>query len=172
MSLFRKTTILKKTLAVILLTVILSAALTAVTFTYYGRSVFSKLKAEEIAPRAKYIADITAEYLQGSIDSHVYARAVGSDYYIWDAMVYVYNASGELFAYPAKVDSTANLTALDAYIDGVLGGERLYSPNTKNKLGVIIGEPVYSRFGNVIGAVFLIKPLGEVRTAIDRKSVV
>ncbi len=165
MKLFRNT-ILKKIVAVILLTVILSAALTALTFNYYGRSVFSRLKAKEMEPRAKYIADMTAEYLEGAIDARGYTRAVSSDYYIWDAMVYVYNARGELFAYPARQETAANAEALTAYLASVLGGERLYSPNTENNLGVIIGEPVPGRMGSVIGAVFLIKPLGEVRAAI------
>lgn len=166
MRLFRNT-ILKKTLAVILLTVILSAALTALTFNYYGRSVFSWLKAKELEPRAKFIADMTAEYMQGSIDSRGYTRAIGSDYYIWDAMVYIYNAGSELFVYPARMDSTANIAALAAYIPAVLNGEQLYSPNTQNDLGVIIGEPILSYDNRVIGAVFLIKPLREVRAAIS-----
>lgn len=165
MKLFRNT-ILKKSLAVILLTVILSAVLTALTFNYYGRSVFSGIKAREMEPRAKYIAEMTAEYLQGYINGRSYTRAVGSDYYIWDAMVYVYNAAGELFAYPAQEEAGAGAALLESYIPAVLLGERLYSPNTQNNLGVIIGEPVYSRYGNVIGAVFLIKPLGEVSAAI------
>lgn len=165
MKLFRNT-ILKKIVAVVLLTVILSASLTALTFNYYGRSVFSRLKAKEMEPRAKYIADMTAEYLEGAIDGRGYTRAVSSDYYIWDAMVYVYNAGGDLFAYPARKEAAANAEALSAYLAFVLGGERLYSPNTENNLGVIIGEPVRGRMGNVIGAVFLIKPLGEVRAAI------
>ncbi|NCB32206.1 MAG: hypothetical protein EOM66_12470, partial [Clostridia bacterium] len=74
-------------MSVILLTIILSAALTALTFNYYGRAVFSRIKAKEIAPRAKYIADVTAEYLQGYIDGRDYTRAIGSNYYIWDAML-------------------------------------------------------------------------------------
>lgn len=166
MKLFRNT-ILNKILAVILLTVILSAALTALTFNSYGRSVFSRLKAQEMEPRAKYIADVTAEYLEGFIDSRGYKRAVSSDYYIWDAMVYVFNAKGELFAYPARKEAAANAEALLAYLTPVLGGERLYSPNTENNMGVIIGEPVLSHAGCVIGAVFLIKPLGEVRAALS-----
>ena len=154
-------------LAVVLLTVILSAALTALTFNYYGRAVFSSLKAQEMVPRAEFIADMTAEYLQGYIDGKSYARAIGSGYRIWDASVYVYNAKGELFAYPSRGDNTQNLAALENYLQGVLGGRQLYSPNTQNNRGVIIGEPVFSEYQSVIGAVFLIKPLGEVSAAIN-----
>lgn len=161
-----KNTILGKTLTVTLLTVILSAALTAISFSFYGRDVFTRLKAQEMAPRAEFIAGLTAEYLQGFINTDMYGRAIGSDYHIWDAAVYVYNARGELMVYP-KQGQLENINAvLSAYLPDVMEGHALYSPNSDNQ-GVIVAEPVYSRYDNVIGAVFLIKPLGEVRAAIN-----
>lgn len=44
-----KNTILGKSLTVTLLTVILSAALTAISFNFYGRTVFTRIKAQEMA---------------------------------------------------------------------------------------------------------------------------
>ncbi len=161
-----KNTILGKSLTVTLLTVILSAALTAISFNFYGRTVFTRIKAQEMAPRAEFIAELTGEYLQGYINTEMYGRAIGSGYHIWDAAVYVYNARGELMVYP-KQGELENINALlSAYLPDVMEGHALYSPNSDNQ-GVIIAEPVYSRFDNVIGAVFLIKPLGEVRAAIN-----
>ena len=161
-----KNTILGKSLTVTLLTVILSAALTAISFNYYGRTVFTRIKAQEMAPRAEFIAELTGEYLQGYINAEMYGRAIGSGYHIWDAAVYVYNARGELMVYP-KQGELENINALlSAYLPDVMEGHALYSPNSDNQ-GVIIAEPVYSRYDNVIGAVFLIKPLGEVRAAIN-----
>ena len=161
-----KNTILGKSLTVTLLTVILSAALTAIAFNFYGRTVFTRIKAQEMAPRAEFIAELTGEYLQGYITAEMYGRAIGSGYHIWDAAVYVYNARGELMVYP-KQEELENVNALlSAYLPDVMEGHALYSPNSDNQ-GVIIAEPVYSRFDNVIGAVFLIKPLGEVRAAIN-----
>ena len=89
-----KNTILGKSLTVTLLTVILSAALTAIAFNFYGRTVFTRIKAQEMAPRAEFIAELTGEYLQGYINAEMYGRAIGSGYHIWDAAVYVYNARG------------------------------------------------------------------------------
>lgn len=161
-----KNTILRKSLTVTLLTVILSAALTALSFNFYGRTVFTRIKAQEMAPRAEFIASLTAEYLQGYINADMYGRAIGSGYHIWDAAVYVYNARGELMVYPKQVQQEQADALFSTYLPDVLEGQALYSPNSDNK-GVIIAEPVYSRYENVIGAVFLIKPLGEVRAAIN-----
>ena len=106
-----KNTILGKSLTVTLLTVILSAALTAISFNFYGRTVFTRIKAQEMAPRAEFIAELTGEYLQGYINTEMYGRAIGSGYHIWDAAVYVYNARGELMVYP-KQGELENINAL------------------------------------------------------------
>ena len=62
-----KSTLLSKMMWLILLTVILSAVLTALIFNYTGISVFSEIKVKEIEPRVKYVAAITRECMEGEI---------------------------------------------------------------------------------------------------------
>lgn len=162
-----KTTFLTRTLIIILITVTLSAVFTALVFNYTGTRVFANQKAEEISPRAKYIAEMTADYLRGYIGVQSYKRAIGGEEYrIWDASLYIYNAAGQLFVYPDNTDNTANLKALESYISRVLAGEVIASPLSSGDIGVIVGEPVVVGDSVVIGAVFLIKSLNEVRTAL------
>lgn len=161
-----KDTILRRIVVIILLSVLLSAVLTTAAFYYSGGRVFSGIKAKELRPRAEYLANITAEYLQGLITKESYERSIGRGFKVWDASMYAYDACGDLFAYPASEDSAVNKDAISGLLQNVLKGESVYSPNTKNHAGVLIGEPVVSRFGNVIGAVFLVKPLNELNTAM------
>ena len=161
-----KDTILRRIVVIILLSVLLSAVLTTAAFYYYGGRVFSGIKAKELRPRAEYLAHITAEYLQGLITKESYERSIGRGFKVWDASMYAYDACGDLFAYPASEDSTVNKDAIYGLLQNVLRGESVYSPSTKNHAGVLIGEPVVSRFGNVIGAVFLVKPLNELNAAM------
>lgn len=161
-----KDTILRRIVVIILLSVLLSAVLTTAAFYYSGGRVFSGIKAKELRPRAEYLANITAEYLQGLITKETYERSIGRGFKVWDASMYAYDACGDLFAYPANEDSAVNKDAISGLLQNVLKGESVYSPNTKNHAGVLIGEPVVSRFGNVIGAVFLVKPLNELNTAM------
>lgn len=161
-----KDTILRRIVVIILLSVLLSAVLTTAAFYYSGGRVFSGIKAKELRPRAEYLANITAEYLQGLITKETYERSIGRGFKVWDASMYAYDACGDLFAYPANEDSTVNKDAIAGLLQNVLKGESVYSPNTANHAGVLIGEPVVSRFGNVIGAVFLVKPLNELNTAM------
>ena len=161
-----KDTILRRIVVIILLSVLLSAVLTTAAFYYSGGRVFSGIKAKELRPRAEYLANITAEYLQGLITKETYERSIGRGFKVWDASMYAYDACGDLFAYPANEDSTVNKDAIAGLLQNVLKGESVYSPNTKNHAGVLIGEPVVSRFGNVIGALFLVKPLNELNAAM------
>lgn len=161
-----KDTILRRIVVIILLSVVLSAVLTTAAFYYSGGRVFSGIKAKELRPRAEYLANITAEYLQGLITKETYERSIGRGFKVWDASMYAYDACGDLFAYPANEDSTVNKDAISGLLQNVLKGESVYSPNTKNHAGVLIGEPVVSRFGNVIGALFLVKPLNELNAAM------
>ena len=161
-----KDTILRRIVVIILLSVLLSAVLTTAAFYYSGGRVFSGIKAKELRPRAEYLANITAEYLQGLITKESYERSIGRGFKVWDASMYAYDACGDLFAYPASEDSTVNKDAISGLLQNVLKGESVYSPNTKNHAGVLIGEPVVSRFGNVIGALFLVKPLNELNAAM------
>ena len=161
-----KDTILRRIVVIILLSVLLSAVLTTAAFYYSGGRVFSGIKAKELRPRAEYLANITAEYLQGLITKESYERSIGRGFKVWDASMYAYDACGDLFAYPANEDSTVNKDAISGLLQNVLKGESVYSPSTKNHAGVLIGEPVVSRFGNVIGALFLVKPLNELNAAM------
>lgn len=161
-----KDTILRRIVVIILLSVLLSAVLTTAAFYYSGGRVFSGIKAKELRPRAEYLANITAEYLQGLITKETYERSIGRGFKVWDASMYAYDACGDLFAYPANEDSTVNKDAISGLLQNVLKGESVYSPSTKNHAGVLIGEPVVSRFGNVIGALFLVKPLNELNAAM------
>lgn len=161
-----KDTILRRIVVIILLSVLLSAVLTTAAFYYSGGRVFSGIKAKELRPRAEYLANITAEYLQGLITKESYERSIGRGFKVWDASMYAYDACGDLFAYPASENSTVNKDAISGLLQNVLKGETVYSPNTKNHAGVLIGEPVVSRFGNVIGALFLVKPLNELNAAM------
>ena len=62
-----KNTFLRKTLAIVLLTVILSAGLTALVFRYTGVGAYAGIKLRELAPSASFLAERSAEFLQGTM---------------------------------------------------------------------------------------------------------
>ena len=92
-----KNTLLIKTVCLVLFTVILSAALTALAFRYAGVKNYGEMKIEELTPRAEFIAGRAAEFMQGYISRKEFENMVNYDRRIWDASPYLYAADGTLF---------------------------------------------------------------------------
>lgn len=170
-----KHSLLYRTLIIILLTIIMSAALTTVLFSIYGKSVFADQKAEELVPRAEYCAEQAWMYLMGLMSRATFeslmSPATMND--LWDAQLYMYNAEGELFAY-LDTESSAELMAyVEPHLESVLNGERVTTPAELREYCIIVGTPIAS-YGNtpfvgdrIQGAVFLVKPISEISAAVN-----
>ena len=161
-----KPTLLRKTLVIILITVMLSAALTALVFRYTGIRAYGKLKIQELIPRVSFIASRTAEYLQGFIGAKEYQDNISSNNRVWDASLYIYDAKEEMIAWSAVGDLETNKQIIAPYLSKVLGGESVSVVVSSGAVGgVLVGTSVTSLYGNVIGAVFLVKPVDELNAA-------
>lgn len=163
-----KNTFLKRILALILCAIVLSAALTALVYRVYGAQVFVDMKAGELSPRVDYLSVITSEYMEGYIGAKDYQRIISSEYHIWDALLYVYDEDGQTIVMPySSNDESAGTILTKQYLSQVLGGSKVTLQSNFGSPGVLIGQPVTSRFGNVIGAVFLVKPITEIYAALS-----
>jgi len=158
--------LLKKTLALILLTVILSAALTALVFRVTGARAYADIKLNELLPRAYFLADRTGEFFQGFITQQEYERTISSDRQIWDAEIYVYNKYGKLVINSARGDVERNAQLIEKRLAEVLAGGAVGAFTLRNGSGVIVGAPVTDAYGQIIGAAFLVKPLEELNATL------
>ncbi len=170
-----KHSLLYRTLIIILLTIIMSAALTTVLFSIYGKGVFADQKAEELVPRAEYCAEQAWMYLMGVMSRQTFeslmSPATMND--LWDAQLYMYNAEGELFAYLDTESSTELRAYVEPHLESVLNGERIMTPAELREYCIIVGAPIKS-YGNtpiigdrIQGAVFLVKPISEISAAVN-----
>lgn len=170
-----KHSLLYRTLIIILLTIIMSAALTTVLFSIYGKSVFADQKAEELVPRAEYCAEQAWLYLMGLMSRATFeslmSPATMND--LWDAQLYMYNAEGELFAYLDTESSTELRAYVEPHLESVLNGEHVTTPAELREYCIIVGTPITS-YGNtpfvgdrIQGAVFLVKPISEISAAVN-----
>lgn len=100
-----KNTFLRKTLAIVLLTVILSAGLTALVFRYTGVGAYAGIKLRELAPSASFLAERSAEFLQGTMSYREYQITVVESKNIWGASPYIFTADKTLFVFPQNLDS-------------------------------------------------------------------
>jgi signal transduction histidine kinase len=161
-----KNTLFKRILGMVLLTVLLSSLLTLMAFSYSGQTVFARMKVNELTPRAQYVAGVAAQFMQGDITLRTFQRLLGSSA-AFDATLFVYNYNGDLIASTVSEESRAISSALGRYVPGVLMGSSVALREKEAGLGVIVGVPVYAYNGEIIGAAFMNKPLGEVNAALS-----
>ncbi|MEG1560302.1 MAG: histidine kinase dimerization/phospho-acceptor domain-containing protein [Clostridia bacterium] len=161
-----KNTLLTKILGIVICTVILSATITMFVFSNVGKEAFVNIKADELLPRAQYLATISAQFLLGRLSKTEYERVLGSNANIWDATFYATKATGEFVVTPNYNDTRASHSLIEKYSGGVLNGETIVKENE-----LFIGVPIKDDYGNVLGAAYLVKPLNEVIAAVNNINV-
>lgn len=164
-----KNTFLRKTLAIVLLTVILSAGLTALVFRYAGIGAYADIKLRELAPSAAFLAERSAEYLQGTMSYRNYHITVVESRNIWGATPYIFTADQMLFVSPENLETAEAqemLALAKKNLNTVLSGKSV-SHGSWLAADAVVGEPILSKDGSVIGAVFLIKPIRELNAAMN-----
>ena len=165
-----KNTFLRKTLAIVLLTVVLSAGLTALVFRYTGVGAYAEIKLRELAPSAVFLAERSAEFLQGTMGYREYRVTVApNNKNIWNATPFVFMADGTLFVSPQDMDSVQAqemLALAKQNLSAVLSGKSI-SHGRWRAADAIVGEPVWGSDGSVIGAAFLVKPIQELSAAMN-----
>ena len=73
-----KHTLLIKTVCLVLFTVILSAALTALVFRYAGIKKYGELKTKELIPRAEFISSRAADLMEGILSRKDFENIVNT----------------------------------------------------------------------------------------------
>ncbi len=162
-----KSGFLKSLLWFMLLTLLLSALLTGVVFTYTSRNVFANMKANDMVPRAAFISSIVAQLQRGEITPLAFERILNTDKSLWDATVHIFDAQGELIARTSGRDSDRIAGYLLDYLPDTLADTSGILVTSSAELGIIVGTPVYGVDAAVMGAVFLTKPLTEVNAALN-----
>lgn len=169
-----KSGLMKKLLLFLLLTLIVNALLTTGVFTFTSRNIFANIKAEELIPRAETISNLWSQLLRGEIsqrDFNFFTNLI-LDRSMWDASVHVY--LGEEIGWLAHKDLIMDPNAtgiLSAYLPELLNGNAPMLVTTMEELGIVIGNPVFGVDAEIVGVVFLTKPLNEVNAALSGLNV-
>lgn len=162
-----KSGFLKSLLWFMLLTLLFSALLTGVVFTYTSRNVFANMKANDMVPRAAFISNIVGQLQRGEVTPSAFERILNTDKSLWDATVHIFDAQGELIARTSGRDSDRIAGYLLDYLPDTLADTSGILVTSSAELGIIVGTPVYGVDAVVTGAVFLTKPLTEVNAALN-----
>lgn len=163
-----KSGFLRRLLTFVLLTLLVSAVLTAALFTYTSRNLFANMKARDMAPAAQYISEIVSQYQRGDIGPNTFERLLNSDPTLWGATVLIFNKDGTLLAHtPNDTFERIQQAIASDFLPDMLAGKTGRLVTSSDKLGLVVGAPVYGVDASVSGAVFLTKPLNEVNAALS-----
>lgn len=179
-----KSAFLRRILTLLLISVILSALLTAAIFSPTSRSMFANSRAKELIPRAESIAYSYMELLQGNLSEALF-RAYTRSNATWDAQINIFNYLGELAYYSADANALqADQAAIEeqaaqfadqigSYVTTVLAcaeGVTVLDSKHFEVTHLIVGVPVVID-GITSGAVFLTKSLDELDATINSLNV-
>ncbi|MBQ9950272.1 MAG: HAMP domain-containing protein, partial [Clostridia bacterium] len=155
-------TLLIRTLGLVLAAMLLCYVCTLIAFSTLGLNAYMDLQKSEMHERTAYIADVTAAFFENKISRSRYQYLLGRDKNIWGASVYVYNADGAEIVRTASESTADDISIISVYMEEVLSGKTV-----QNMRGIVIGVPVVSSLDNVIGAVFMVKPVHEIQDAMS-----
>ncbi|MGI6162085.1 MAG: ATP-binding protein [Christensenellales bacterium] len=168
-----KGSFLRKMLFLVMLTVLLCGVFTASLYMAFTTRAFADIKSQELAPRARAISDIFVMYSQGQISTPLFRQILASDGMMWDAGFLLINSRGDIIASvrhsEAAFEIEEAMAAISLRAEEVMAGDDISfvgNPPGRDMPLLIVGAPAMVN-GETIAAVFLIKPLHEINTALS-----
>ena len=174
---------LRRIIGIVLMTVVLSSALTALIYFIVAQTIFVHMRADELLPNARSIAELIASSEINADNPPSLPPLFGR----LGADVHIYTAEGEELSFrPNKPDKSIDQPAdndgkqhsegmredlndiIKPQLTKVLKGQEIQSvqSSSRRKDYLIIGVPV-KQDGAVTGAVVLTKPISELSTALS-----
>ena len=192
-----KVGLLASMLVIFLSALVVSICLTILLFTLLGRTVYCRVLANAMRPQARMLAETTAGLITGSVNEDNFRFMMRSS----ETTVIVLDDRMEPYALsePAREDGVPERPdgmmpppggekpldgrdegRIDAYVDycrSIFGeavkAER-YSEYTdyEQELGVVVALPVRDQDGDLLGALYLIKPLHDIEETAHSVQIV
>lgn len=178
----QKSVFFRRILILLLLALLLWTILTALVYSFLSKPIFTRIKVDEMRPKAESIAVIAAaSFVQ---DDPYFEALLRSSFDFFDAWVFIVDGlSGEIRHTSLPEDLSAIVPEIHSQInqevDTLLTGSYSslwFSRNMRGAGGemLFVGVPVTMRFGrqsNVVGAVFFVKPLEELAVGLRNLNI-
>lgn len=168
----RKSVLMRRVFGMVILAVMLTVLFTALAYTAISRTVFTRLKANELLPKAQLLSRLAYRYQQGGVaqelmDAILEVSGETSDS-ILGAYALVVNRNGQMVLGSSFLENV-NLEPLSGYMSRIFNGEQVaasaYLQNTRMDM-VCVGTPIVDASGQVQGAAMLFVPMVEAMAAM------
>ena len=172
----------RRILFLLVLALFLWTILTALLYSMLSKPVFTRIKVDELKPKAQAMATIAAaSFMQ---PDPYFDSILSSSFEFFDAWVFVVDGLSRDISNTSLPDDAGQLEPeineqIDRNLDSILTGESSSIWFTRRMRGgssemLFIGVPVNLRFGrqsNVVGAVFFVKPLEELSLGLRNMNI-
>lgn len=178
----QKSVFFRRILILLLVALLMWTILTALVYSFLSKPVFTRIKVDELRPKAESIAVIAAaSFVQ---DDPYFDTVLRSAFDFFDAWVFIVDGlTGEIrnTSLPAELSSFEPdiHDQINHQVDTLLSGSfsSLWFSRRLRGSGdemLFVGVPVNMRFGsqnNVVGAVFFVKPLEELSVGLRNLNI-
>lgn len=180
----QKSIFFRRVLALLLMALLLWAVLTALLYSFISRPVFTRIKVNELQPKAETIARMASQsfleydpYFDSLLDSAI-------DFF--DSWIFVVDGlSGDIRNTSLPESATASETEILELINSNLASltsdkspSVWFTAHLRNSTGssevLFVGVPVTILFGRqstVVGAVYFVKPLAELNAGLNSMNI-
>ena len=148
--------------------IILSGGLILAIYSSTARLSFSRIKAQDMIPRAKTLATVTILYKESVIPEEDFRNTLASSQDI--VVVYDYSKNQFILSQLPDDNFTNNVVpVLTSYLETIMSDQQVIIPGgiSTSPDYIMVGIPVKDDIGTFYGAVFLLNPLTEVGAALN-----
>lgn len=165
-----KHALLIKTILIILLTIVLSATLTAVLFMIFGTREIMDMRVADMQPEAEYCARVFSYLKEDELSTLAFNRIMAEQAkLLGDGEIIIMNSPDDVFGFKYTPNINELYELIKPYMETVFNGENVADVSVSDESKVIVGAPAFGmgfRSEEIKGAVFIIKPLNEITSAM------
>lgn len=168
----KKSVLMRRVFGVVVLAVLLTALFTALAYTAISRPVFTRIKANELLPKAQMLSRLAYRYQRGGVarelmDAVMEVSGETSDSLL-GAYALVVDDQGQMLLSSSFLQNV-NLEPLKDYMSRIFAGDEVaasaYIQNARMDM-VCVGTPVRDSAGTIHGAAMLFVPMVEATAAM------
>ena len=134
---------------------VLLVILVACLFSVVGHEMYAGMKIDELKPKAQSISQRVTKLYESNTDKRTLARMLHlGEFSASDATIYIIEPNGAVVTTAEQDEYDQSVETVRRCFQTVIQGEEIALPSTD--IGIVVGTPVYSNSGDIIGSVILV----------------
>ena len=134
---------------------VLLVILVACLFSVVGHEMYAGMKIDELKPKAQSISQRVTKLYESNTDKRTLARMLHlGEFSASDATIYIIEPNGAVVTTAEQNEYDQSVETVRRCFQTVIQGEEIALPSTD--IGIVVGTPVYSDSGDIIGSVILV----------------